>query len=134
MREGVLEGVENGASGLDDKVNLAEKLAGFEEHWEPRIAGMLNDYKVMLVKVQGDFVWHKHDETDDFFLVIKGHLTIQLRDRNVELDEGEMFIVPRGVEHCPRADDEAWVLLIEPEQTLNTGDAGGPLTAETRWA
>ncbi len=134
MREGVLEGVEKGASGLDDKVNLAEKLAGFEEHWEPRIAGMLNDYKVMLVKVQGDFVWHKHDETDDFFLVIKGHLTIQLRDRNVELDEGDMFIVPRGVEHCPRADDEAWVLLIEPEQTLNTGDAGGPLTAETRWA
>jgi mannose-6-phosphate isomerase-like protein (cupin superfamily) len=123
-----------GARELDEKVNLAEKLAGFEEHWKPRIAGMLNDYKVMLVKVQGDFVWHKHDETDDFFLVIKGHLTIQLRDRNVELDEGEMFIVPRGVEHCPRADDEAWVLLIEPAQTVNTGDAGGPLTAELRWA
>jgi mannose-6-phosphate isomerase-like protein (cupin superfamily) len=123
-----------GARELDEKVNLAEKLAGFEEHWKPRIAGMLNDYKVMLVKVQGDFVWHKHDETDDFFLVIKGHLTIQLRDRNVELDEGEMFIVPRGVEHCPRADDEAWVLLIEPAQTVNTGDAGAPLTAELRWA
>jgi mannose-6-phosphate isomerase-like protein (cupin superfamily) len=118
---------------LEDKVNLARKLSTFDEHWKPRVVGMLNDYKVLVVKVQGDFVWHKHDETDDFFLVVKGHLTIQLRDRNVELDEGEMFIVPRGVEHCPRADEEAWVLVIEPEQTVNTGDAGGPLTAEPRF-
>lgn len=118
---------------MEDKVNLARKLSTFDEHWKPRVVGMLNDYKVLVVKVQGDFVWHKHDETDDFFLVVKGHLTIQLRDRNVELDEGEMFIVPRGVEHCPRADEEAWVLVIEPEQTVNTGDAGGPLTAEPRF-
>jgi mannose-6-phosphate isomerase-like protein (cupin superfamily) len=95
---------------------------------------MLNDYKVIVVKVQGEFVWHKHDETDDFFLVLKGHLTIQLRDGDVELDEGELFIVPPGVEHCPRADEEAWVLLIEPESTVNTGDAGGPLTTEAQWA
>ena len=95
---------------------------------------MLNDYKVIVTKVKGEFVWHKHDETDDFFLVVKGHLTIQLRDENVELDEGELFVVPRGVEHCPRADEEAWVLLVEPEQTMNTGDAGGPLTAEAKWA
>ena len=95
---------------------------------------MLNDYKVLVVKVQGEFVWHKHDETDDFFMVVKGHLTIQLRDRNVELDEGELFVVPRGVGHCPRADEEAWVLLIEPRDTVNTGDAGGPLTTEAKWA
>jgi mannose-6-phosphate isomerase-like protein (cupin superfamily) len=119
---------------VDEKVNLREKLATIEEHWKPRIVGMLNDYKVIAVKVEGDFVWHKHDHTDDFFLVLQGHLTIQLRDRNVELDEGEMFIVPRGVEHCPRADEEAWVLVIEPEQTVNTGDAGGPLTADPEWA
>jgi mannose-6-phosphate isomerase-like protein (cupin superfamily) len=117
-----------------DKVNLTEKLSSFEKQWEPHIVAMLNDYKVIAVKVQGDFVWHKHDETDDFFLVLKGHLTIQLRDRNVELDEGELFVVPRGVEHCPRADEEAWVLVIEPEQTVNTGDAGGPMTAKPDWA
>jgi mannose-6-phosphate isomerase-like protein (cupin superfamily) len=115
-------------------VNLAEKLGAFDEHWKPRIVAMLNDYKVIVVKVKDEFVWHKHDDTDDFFLVLQGHLTIQLRDRDVELDEGELFVVPRGVEHCPRADEEAWVLLIEPEQTVNTGDAGGPLTTAPQWA
>ncbi len=119
---------------MPGKVNLAAKLATFDEHWQPRIVAMLNDYKVIVVKVQGEFVWHKHDETDDFFLVLKGHLTIRLRDGDVELDEGELFIVPRGVEHCPRAEEEAWVLLIEPEATVNTGDAGGPLTTEAQWA
>ncbi len=119
---------------MPEKVNLAAKLAAFDDHWQPRIVAMLNDYKVIVVKVQGEFVWHKHDETDDFFLVLQGHLTIQLRDGDVELDEGELFIVPRGVEHCPRADEEAWVLLIEPEATVNTGDAGGPLTTEAQWA
>jgi mannose-6-phosphate isomerase-like protein (cupin superfamily) len=117
-----------------DKVNLADKLATFDEHWQPHIVARLNDYKVFVTKLKGEFVWHKHDETDDFFLVVKGHLTIQLRDRDVELDEGELFVVPRGVEHCPRADEEAWVLLIEPKDTVNTGDAGGPLTAEPKWA
>jgi mannose-6-phosphate isomerase-like protein (cupin superfamily) len=119
---------------LEDRVNLEEKLASFEEHWKPRIVAMLNDYKIVVVKVQGDFVWHKHDETDDFFMVLKGHLTIQLRDRDIELDEGEVFVVPRGVEHCPRADREAWLLVIEPEQTINTGDAGGELTTQPQWA
>jgi mannose-6-phosphate isomerase-like protein (cupin superfamily) len=119
---------------MDDKANLLQALAGFEDHWAPRIVAMLNDYKVLVVKVQGDFVWHKHDDTDDFFMVLKGHLTIQLRDRNVELDEGELYVVPRGVEHCPRADEEAWVLVIEPRDTVNTGDAGGPLTTEPEWA
>ncbi len=118
---------------MNDKVNLEAKLATVDEHWHPRIVAMLNDYKVVVVKVEGDFVWHKHDETDDFFLVLRGHLTIQLRDQDIELDEGELFVVPRGVEHCPRADHEAWVLLIEPQDTVNTGDAGGPLTAEAEW-
>jgi mannose-6-phosphate isomerase-like protein (cupin superfamily) len=118
----------------EDKVNLVEKLAMFGERWKPRTVAILKDYKVQVVKAKDEFVWHKHHETDDFFLVLKGRMTIQLRDRDVELDEGELFVVPRGVEHCPRAEHEAWVLLIEPEQTVNTGDAGGPLTAKSGWA
>jgi mannose-6-phosphate isomerase-like protein (cupin superfamily) len=109
-----------------DKVNLADKLAGFEEHFSPRIVGEMNDYKLAVVKARGEFVWHTHEDTDDFFLVLKGRLTIQLRDRDVELEEGELFVVPRGVEHCPRAAEEAHVLLIEPVGTPNTGD---PATA-----
>ena len=114
---------------MDAKVNLAAKLALLDEPYAPGIVGYLNDYKLAVVKVKGEFVWHAHEETDDFFLVLRGRLTIQLRDRNVELAEGEMFVVPRGVEHCPRADEEAHVLLIEPRGTVNTGDAGGDLTA-----
>jgi mannose-6-phosphate isomerase-like protein (cupin superfamily) len=101
-----------------------------DEPYKPGVVGYLNDYKLLVVKVSGEFVWHKHDDTDDFFLVLRGHPTIQLRDRNVELDEGELFVVPRGVEHCPKADEEAHVLVIEPAGTLNTGDAGGELTAQ----
>jgi mannose-6-phosphate isomerase-like protein (cupin superfamily) len=115
-----------------EKVNLAQKLALFDEHWQPKIVAGFNGNDVRIVKVKGEFVWHKHDDTDDFFLVLKGHLTIQLRDGDVELDEGELYVVPRGVEHCPRAEEEAHVLLIEPAGTINTGDAGGPLTAEPR--
>jgi mannose-6-phosphate isomerase-like protein (cupin superfamily) len=118
---------------MGDKINLAEKLAAFDEPWRPKTVSRLNDYDVFVVKMRGEFVWHKHDETDDFFLVLKGRVTIQLRDRNVELREGELFVVPRGVEHCPRADEEAQVLLIEPVGTPNTGDAGEPLTAEKEW-
>jgi len=113
-----------------DKVDLAAKLAGFAELWSPKIVAKLNDYDIMVVKVKDEFVWHKHDETDDFFLVLEGRLTIQLRDGDVELGPGELFVVPRGVEHCPRADEETHVLLIEPVGTPNTGDAGGPRTAE----
>jgi mannose-6-phosphate isomerase-like protein (cupin superfamily) len=114
---------------MDDKINLADKLAQFAEHFSPKIVATMNDYKIAVVKVQGEFVWHAHEDTDDFFYVLKGHLQIQLPDRVVELDEGEMFIVPRGVRHCPRAEHEAHVLLIEPLGTPNTGDAGGALTA-----
>jgi mannose-6-phosphate isomerase-like protein (cupin superfamily) len=115
---------------MDDKINLAEKLALLEGHFAPGIVGFLNDYKLAVVRVLGEFVWHKHDDTDDFFLVLAGHLTIQLRDRDVELDPGELFVVPRGIEHRPRAAEETHVLLIEPRGTVNTGDAGGELTAD----
>jgi mannose-6-phosphate isomerase-like protein (cupin superfamily) len=115
---------------MDDKVNLADKVALLGDFYSPGIVGYMNDHKLVVVKVKGEFVWHKHDDTDDFFLVLRGRLTIQLRDRNVELNEGDLFVVPRGVEHCPKADDEAHVLLIEPRGTVNTGDAGGELTAE----
>ena len=115
-----------------EKVNLSEKLRLLDGPYQPGIVGRLNDYKLMVVKLRGPFVWHKHDDTDDFFLVLRGCVTIQLRDRDVELREGEMFVVPRGVEHCPTADEEAHVLLIEPAGTVNTGDAGGELTAEER--
>ncbi|MBA2516707.1 MAG: cupin domain-containing protein [Solirubrobacterales bacterium] len=115
---------------MSQKVNLAEKLALLDTPFSPGIVGYLNDYKLVVVKARGEFVWHQHDDTDDFFLVIRGRLTIQLRDRDVELGEGEMFVVPRGVEHCPKAEDEAHVLLIEPRGTVNTGDAGGALTAQ----
>jgi len=117
---------------MDDKVNLAEKLALLEKPFSPGIVGYFNDHKLAVVKADGEFVWHKHDDTDDFFLVVSGRLTIQLRDRDVELEAGELFVVPRGVEHCPKAEEEAHVLLIEPRGTVNTGDAGGELTATER--
>ena len=106
-----------------DKVNLAEKLARIDEVYKPKLVAEYNDNKVLLTRARGDFVWHKHDETDDLFLVISGRLVIQLRDRDVELNAGEMFVVPRGVEHCPRADPEAEIMVIEPMGTINTGDA-----------
>jgi len=111
------------------KVNLEEKIGLLDSVYSPGIVGYLNDYKLVVVKVKGEFVWHKHDDTDDFFLVLSGRMIIQLRDQNIELSAGEMFVVPRGVEHCPKADEEAHVLLIEPKGTINTGDAGGALTA-----
>lgn len=104
-------------------VNLAAKLATFSDHWQPRTVGQFNGHDLMVVKVKGEFTWHKHDDTDDFFLVLKGNLTIELRDREVRLGPGELFVVPRGVEHRPVARDEAHVLLIERSGTPNTGDA-----------
>src|SRR2546421_9609849 len=105
---------------MTDATNLNRKLDLFDEHWQPKIVAQVNDYDVRIVKVKGEFVWHNHDHTDDFFLVLKGHLTIQLRYRNVELDEGELYVVPKGVEHCPRAEEEASVLLIEPGRCNST--------------
>jgi mannose-6-phosphate isomerase-like protein (cupin superfamily) len=117
---------------METKINLAEKLALLTRPYEPGIVGYVNDYKLQVVKVKGPFVWHKHEATDDFFLVLKGHLTIHLRDRDIELEPGELFVVPRGVEHCPDAAEETEVLLIEPDGTVNTGDAGGDMTTEPR--
>ena len=112
----------------DSKVDLDRALASFTELWSPKLAARLNDYEVKLVKLEGEFVWHTHDDTDELFLVIDGELTIQLRDRDVVLGPHEMYVVPRGVEHCPRAERVTSVLLLEPGGVVNTGDAGGPLT------
>jgi mannose-6-phosphate isomerase-like protein (cupin superfamily) len=109
---------------VTEKVNLAEKLAAVDEVFQPKIVGYYNDNKILVGKIKGEFVWHAHPDTDDFFLVVSGQLTIQLRDRDVELGAGEMFVVPRGVEHCPRSDEGAEILLIEPKGTPNTGDSG----------
>ena len=110
-------------------INLAQKLSTFTEHWQPRTVGQFNGHDVMVVKVRGEFVWHAHDDTDDFFLVLKGRVTIRLRDGDVTLGPGELFVVPRGVEHCPFAEYEAHLLLIEAAGTPNTGN---PETAAPR--
>ena len=114
----------------DGAVDINEKFDNFSEHWSPKLVARLNDYEVKLVKIKGEFVWHTHDDTDELFLVIDGTLTIQLRDRDVVLHPGQLFVVPRGVEHCPVAAGEVLAMLIEPSGVVNTGDAGGPLTAE----
>lgn len=110
-------------------INLAEKLSSFSEHWQPRTVAQFNGHDIMVVKAKGEFIWHKHDDTDDFFLVIKGKLTIELRDGEVILGPGEVFIVPKGVEHRPIAREEVHLLLIEPSGTPNTGN---PATAAAR--
>lgn len=111
-------------------VSLTAMLAKFSEHWAPKKIAEINDYDVKVAKLQGEFTWHRHPDTDEFFLVIDGQLTIQLHDRDVVLTPGELFVVPRGVEHCPKADALTSVMLIEPKGVVNTGDAGGDLTAE----
>ena len=112
------------------KVNLAEKLGQFSDHWAPRIVGELNGQHVKLVKVEGEFIWHRHDTEDELFLVLKGRLDIHLREQVVSLEPGEFFIVPRGVEHKPIAMAETHILLFEPASTLNTGDVRNERTVE----
>ena len=107
---------------MTDRIDLAEKLSTFSDHWSPRTVAQFNACDVMVVKGQGEFVWHKHDDTDDFFLVLKGVLDIELRDRTVTLGPGQLYIVPKGVEHRPVAREEVHLLLIEPTGTPNTGD------------
>lgn len=116
--------------GQNDKVNLSDKLRQFTETWSPRIVGELNGQHVKLAKLEGEFIWHHHEQEDELFLVLRGHLLIHLRDRVIELEEGEFFIVPRGVEHMPEARGEAHVLLLEPASTLNTGNVRSPRTVE----
>src|SRR5438309_9414657 len=105
-----------------EKINLLQKFGLFNEQWTPKIIGELNGQHIKLTKVQGEFVWHKHDEEDEAFFVVKGAFTMELRDKKIALSEGEMIIVPKGVEHKPVAKEEAWVMLFEPAGTLNTGD------------
>ncbi len=105
-----------------DRVNLAQKFRLFDDYWSPKIVGELNDHHVKLVKLKGEFVWHRHDAEDELFLVVNGRLLLKFRDRDVWLEAGELAIVPRGVEHLPVAPEEAQVLLIEPQSTLNTGN------------
>jgi len=112
-----------------EPINFAEKLAQFSERWSPRVIAELNDYQLKLVKIEGEFVWHAHTETDEVFVVLSGDMQIIFRDGRVTLSEGEMFVVPRGVEHKPVAAEECQVLLIEPKGVVNTGDAGGDKTA-----
>ena len=104
------------------KVNLSEKFAQFNEQWSPKIVGKLNGQEVKIAKIQGEFIWHAHEKEDELFYIVKGHITLKLRDRDIELDKGEMFIVPKGVEHKPVAEEEARILMFEPASTLNTGN------------
>ena len=110
---------------MNAPVDIAEKLSLFSEHWSPKVVARLNDYEIKLVKIKGEFVWHTHEDTDELFLVIDGALTIQLRDGDVTLRAGQLYVVPRGVEHCPIAEGEVAAMLIEPAGVVNTGDAEG---------
>jgi mannose-6-phosphate isomerase-like protein (cupin superfamily) len=115
---------------MPDTINLREKLALFTEHWSPKVIAELNDYQLKLVKLQGAFVWHQHEDTDELFLVVKGSMKIALEDETVELHEGELYVVPKGVAHRPYAEEECQVLLMEPRGVVNTGQADSGLTAE----
>lgn len=110
-------------------INLSDKLTLFSDQWQPRVVAELNDYQVKLAKIEGEFVWHKHDDTDELFYIVAGDLVIEFRDRSVALKSGDMIVVPRGVEHRPVARTECHIMLIEPRGVLNTGDAGGERTA-----
>jgi mannose-6-phosphate isomerase-like protein (cupin superfamily) len=116
---------------MSDRIDLSEKLSTFSEYWSPRTVAQFNNCDVMVVKVKGEFVWHKHDDTDDFFLVVKGVLDIQLRDRTITLGPGQMYVVPKGVEHRPVANEEVHLLLIEPTGTPNTGDVATAAARKT---
>jgi mannose-6-phosphate isomerase-like protein (cupin superfamily) len=112
------------------KVNLNEKFALFSDHWSPKIVGDLNDSHIKLAKFKGEFVWHKHDDEDELFFVVKGNLLIKLKDQDINLKEGEFVIIPKGIEHLPIAEEEAYVMLVEPKTTLNVGDAESNLKKE----
>jgi mannose-6-phosphate isomerase-like protein (cupin superfamily) len=117
-----------------DVIDIREKFSHFEEQWSPRIIAQLNDYHFKIAKVEGEFVWHSHPETDEVFIVIAGEFEIQLRDGKLRLTEGEMCVIPKGVEHKPVAEEECQILMVEPAGTVNTGDAGGERTViDTEW-
>jgi mannose-6-phosphate isomerase-like protein (cupin superfamily) len=116
-----------------EKINLAQKFSLFNEYWSPCIAGELNETHVKLVKLKGEFIWHHHEAEDELFWVIKGRLLIKFRDRDLWLDEGELVIIPKGVEHMPVAEEEVHVVLIEPKTTVNTGNVQNERTAAEQW-
>jgi mannose-6-phosphate isomerase-like protein (cupin superfamily) len=111
-------------------INFEDKLSKFTEHWSPKIIAQMNDYHFKIVKFQGEFVWHSHDDTDEVFIVLDGEMSIAFRDGSVDLESGEMFVVPKGAEHKPSAEKECRAMLVEPAGTINTGDAGGEMTAD----
>ena len=113
-----------------DKINLKEKFSKFSDYWSPKVIAEMNDYQFKLVKIKDDFVWHQHKNTDEVFIVIEGHMKIEFRDQVVDLSEGEMLVVPKGVEHKPYSKDECKVMVVEPKGVVNTGDSNGKLTAE----
>tara|TARA_B100001123_G_scaffold173506_1_gene199343 strand:+ start:2262 stop:2627 length:366 start_codon:yes stop_codon:yes gene_type:complete len=112
-----------------EKINLKEKLSKFSDHWSPKVIAEMNDYQFKLVKIKGDFVWHNHGDTDEFFLVIEGEMNIKFKDETVLLKEGEIFVVPKGVEHKPYAEEECKIMIVEPRGVINTGDAESNLKA-----
>ena len=112
-----------------EKINLKEKLSKFSDHWSPKVIAEMNDYQFKLVKIKGDFVWHNHGDTDEFFLVIEGEMKIEFKDETVILKEGEMFVVPKGVEHKPYAEEECKIMIVEPRGVINTGDVESNLKA-----
>ncbi|MGB2741126.1 MAG: cupin domain-containing protein [Cognaticolwellia sp.] len=114
----------------NDVINFKEKFSQFNEHWSPRVVAEMNDYQFKLAKVEGEFVWHDHPDTDEVFIVIEGTLKIEFRDGVVTLHSGEMFVIPKGVEHKPVANSECKIMLVEPKGVVNTGDSGSELTAE----
>jgi mannose-6-phosphate isomerase-like protein (cupin superfamily) len=112
-------------------INFADKLSRFESFWSPRIVAEMNDYQFKLVKLKGEFIWHRHEETDETFIIIEGEMQVGFRDGDVDVRPGEMIVIPKGVEHITRAAGECHALIIEPRGVVNTGDAGGALTAKT---
>ena len=112
-----------------EKINLKEKLSKFSDHWSPKVIAEMNDYQFKLVKIKGDFVWHNHGDTDEFFLVIEGEMKIEFKDETVILKEGEIFVVPKGVEHKPYAEEECKIMIVEPRGVINTGDVASNLKA-----
>ena len=113
---------------LSKKINFKNKYSKFTKHWSPRIIAEMNDYQFKLAKIKGEIVWHDHKNTDETFIVLEGEMILKLRDGDVKLTEGEMFVVPKGVEHKPCAENECKILVVEPRGVINTGDAGGELT------
>jgi mannose-6-phosphate isomerase-like protein (cupin superfamily) len=118
---------------VPDVIDLKDKLSLFSDHWHPRIVAALNDQHVKIAELHGEFVWHRHLAEDEMFLVLSGNLTIRLRDTSLDLGPGQMVVIPRGLEHMPVVAEEVHVLLLEPQNTINTGDAPGPRTAQSEW-